>query len=143
MRGMSSVLVDKSAPPDDATLAAALGRAKPQWDHIVARAHIACPGLAGEWKHYGQKHGWQLKLATKKRAIIYLIPHRGSFTAALALNPRAVAALRDGGFAESYVREVENGRTSPEGKPARVEVSDRKDGETVIKLLAVKVASIL
>lgn len=143
MPGMSSVLIDKSQTPDAAALRAALGGAAAQWDAIVARAQEGCPGLTQEWKHYGQKHGWQLKLATKKHTILYLIPHRGSFMAATALNPKAVAALREGGIADAFAKEIANGKTLPEGKAARVEVANKKDAITVIKLLALKVASII
>lgn len=143
MRGeMSSVLTDKTRPPDDDALLAALGAAATHWRAILERAEAAAPDARREWKHYGAKHGWQLKLMLKKRALLWLIPHRGSFMAATALGPAAVAGLRAAGITDALATEIENGRDLPEGKAARVEVATRKDAATVLQLVALKVDSL-
>ena len=41
-----------------------------------------------------------------KRAVLYLIPNRGHFTAALALPDGAMDTVRSGGFPPSLVREI-------------------------------------
>jgi hypothetical protein len=131
---------DKSHAPDEASLAAALGKAKAHWDAIVRHAEKECDGLLREWKFYGKKYGWQLKFSDKRRAVLYLIPHRNSFLAAMALSPEAVGALREHDLPAALVREIEDAKAAPEGRPARVEVSSKKDADLVRQLLAIKLS---
>jgi hypothetical protein len=75
---MSSVFDERSEPPDDAALGKALGRSKAHWDAIMRHVE-GIDGVSVEWKFYGKKHGWQVKALRKRKALIYLIPHQGSF----------------------------------------------------------------
>jgi Protein of unknown function (DUF3788) len=131
----------RSKPPDDATLEQALGRTKKLWDAIVDHVDSLPNGLVREWKYYGKKHGWQMKVTDRKRAVLYLIPHDGSFLAALALNDKAVAALPSQKIPPRLVREIATAKTYPEGRPARVEVTSTSDLMVVKKLLALKLSA--
>jgi Protein of unknown function (DUF3788) len=128
----------RSKHPDDATLEQALGATKKLWDAIVAHLDSLPNELVREWKYYGKKHGWQMKVTDGKRAVLYLIPHDGSFRAALALNDQAAAALRSQKIPPSLVREITTAKAYPEGRPARVDVTSRSDLSVVKKLLALK-----
>jgi len=136
---MSSHFTDKAALPDDAALAEALGPSKPSWDALYAEI-TAIAGVKMEWKHYGGKHGWQVKAVRKRKALAYLIPHDGSFLAGMALNDAALEALRDGDLPAAFVEEIAAKRY-PEGWPGRVEVRGDADLATVRALLAAKLAS--
>jgi len=138
---MPSVLDDKTKKPNEAALAEVLSKAKRYWDEILEYLDRQCSGLAQEWKFYGQKYGWQLKLADKKRALIYLIPHQGHFTAALALKDEAVQALKNSGLPPQLVHEIETAKVVPEGRPARIEVNGRPEAEIVKRLLDIKLKS--
>ena len=128
----------RSKPPDDARLQKALGKTKKLWDAIVAHLDSLPNGFVREWKYYGKKHGWQMKVTDRKRSVLYLIPHDGSFRAALALNDQAAAALRSQKIPPSLVREITTAKAYPEGRPARVEVTSTSDLTVVKKLLALK-----
>jgi hypothetical protein len=91
-----------------------------------------------EWKFYGKKHGWQIKALRKKKALLYLIPHQGSFLAGMALDEQAVAAVRDSALPPTLVEEIVSAKPSPEGRPARVEVETKAQAELVRRLLAIK-----
>jgi hypothetical protein len=120
---------------------ARLGRAGVQWDALL-RFVEAQAGVTREWKLYGGKHGWQLKLIAKKRALAYLIPRDGYFTAALALRPRAIDALASSGLPAELVRAIMTAKESSEGRPARVDVRDREQRELVERLLTLKLAAL-
>jgi uncharacterized protein DUF3788 len=137
----SSSFIDKATRPDDAALARALGKSKPWWDSIIRHLEGACDGVVPEWKFYGPKYGWQLKLVHKKRALLYMIPRDGRFTAALALRPGAVAALPSSGLPEALIHDIETARPSSEGRPARIEVTARKEVEMVKTLVALKLGA--
>lgn len=135
------VFPEKAHPPADAALKEALGKAKPHWDALLAHLDDDHEGLAREWKFYGAKFGWQLKVAGKKKAILYLVPRAGRFLAALALDQKAVAALKASDLPAELVREVEIAKAYPEGRPARVEVTARKQLDVVKRLIALKLAA--
>ena len=128
----------RNNPPDDATLAQTLGKSKNVWDAIVDHIDKLPNGLVRNWKFYGTKYGWQMKVTDGKRAVLYLIPHEGSFLAALALNDKAVAALRSQRIPSRLLREITTGKAYPEGRPARIEVTSQRDVAVVKKLLGIK-----
>jgi hypothetical protein len=131
----------KIRQPEDAELAATLGRSKRQWDELLARLDAVHPGLVREWKHYGEKYGWQLKLMKQKRAVLYLTPHPGRFTASLALRDPAIALLRKAGIPADVVRRIEQAAEAPEGRPARVDVIGDEQAGLVAQLVAIKLGA--
>jgi hypothetical protein len=129
---------NKSKRPDDSVLTAMMGKAKKHWDTLINWFNEEHPGLIQEWKFYGEKYGWQLKIVDKKRAILYMIPHQGNFMAALALKEKAIASLKESNLPASLIKEIENAKAVPEGKPARVEVKSKEHVDLVMKLIAIK-----
>lgn len=124
-------------PPD---LTPLLGKAKPAWD-ALCKFLAEAPGTTSEWKFYGAKYGWQLKVTAKRRALVYLIPREGRFTAALALRDDAIEALRAARFPAERLREIDEARASTEGKPARIEVTGVPDLRLVKMLVSAKLGS--
>lgn len=120
---------------------AGLGRARAQWDALLRFAD-AQPGVTRAWKDYGARHGWQLKLIAKRRALAYLIPRDGHFTAALALREPALAAVRASGVPAALLRAIAAAKPSSEGRPARVDVRHARDRAIVERLLAAKLATL-
>ncbi|MCC6157428.1 MAG: DUF3788 family protein [Deltaproteobacteria bacterium] len=135
------VFADKTRLPSDADLATVLGAANAHWDFLIAFVRKNCPEAVHEWKFYGAKYGWQLKIVHAKKALLYMIPHQGGFNAALALRPPALAALREAGLPEEFVREIEAAKESPEGRPARVFVKTKKDAALAAKLVGLKLTT--
>jgi hypothetical protein len=135
------VFADRSTLPDDAALASHLGKSKRAWDAILDHVQDRCAGVALDWKFYGQKHGWQLKLIHGKRSVLYLIPHEGRFTAAIALRPAAIASLSAHGVPAALISAIEAAAPSSEGSPARIDVTGVKQVAIVQALLAAKLAT--
>jgi uncharacterized protein DUF3788 len=133
--------VDPAALPDETALTAVLGKARPHWDALLAYLDEECSGVRREWKFYGAKYGWQLKAARRKGAVLYLVPRRGSFLAALALKGRALEAVRASRLPPALIREIEGAKEYAEGKPARVEVKGKAQVEVVKQLVAFKLAT--
>ncbi len=135
---MTRPFVDRSHPPDDARLAAVLGPAKACWDAVLAQVEAEREGVVPEWKFYGAKHGWQLKLVRKRRAFLYLIPYEGRFVAGMALSPAEVARLREARVPDALIEEIESAKASTEGRPARVEVRTADQLTTLRRLLSAR-----
>ena len=129
---------DKAHKPTDKRLATALGKAKKCWDAVLGGVDRAPTRLGREWKFYGARFGWQLKVTDGKRAVLYLVPREGGFLATMALSERAVAAVRASDLPPTLVNEIESAKVLPEGRPARIEVTSAKQLEVVRQLLAIK-----
>ena len=141
MTSMSSVLTDRAAPPDDTSLDAALGATRPLWDAVLANLEARCERAKSEWKHYGKKHGWQVRVRYRRKSLLYLVPHQGSFLAGMALNAKAMAALDESGLPPELVASIVDGPSYPEGKAARVEVTSPEHVGHVDGLVALKLAA--
>jgi len=137
----SSFFDDKARKPDEASLSEALGKAKRCWDAIIDHLDKKCDGHVREWKFYGEKYGWQLKVVHNKRSVLYLVPRKDSFMASLALKEKAVDAVRASGLPPSLIRDIENAKAYPEGKPARIEVTGKKQADIVKQLLEIKLST--
>jgi hypothetical protein len=130
----------QASPTGPEDLAAQLGNATTAWTQLrtFVDAHA---GVASEWKFYGEKYGWQLKLVAHGRALAYLVPKQGAFVVASAVRAPVIRALREAGYPEARVLEIEAAREAPEGKPARIEVRGIPDLAVVEMLLATKLQS--
>lgn len=138
---MSSVFVDKDARPDQAALDRVLGETSGLVEELLAYSAEVKPGLKQEWKFYGKKHGWQLKVFDRRRAAFYLIPHEGSFLAGMALRPPAVEAVKGSDLPQALIDEIANAKAYREGTPARVEVTGPAEAELVKRLMTFKLTT--
>ena len=138
MARLEHVFVEKGREPGPAALARALGPAHAHWDALLGFVEAEAPSAKPEWRFYGARYGWQLKVVEGKRALLYLVPHAGSFLAALALRRPALEAVRAAGVPAALLREIEAAKPGPEGHPARVEVRTAKDLKNVERLVRAK-----
>ena len=134
----ANAFVGRPKPPDEAALAAALGGAKPFWDLLVVGMAEEL-GLDGrEWKSYGPKHGWALRLKRGKRNIVHLAPHQGCFTVLLIFGDRAVKAARASGLSRSAAKLLDEAPRYPEGTGIRLEVKGSRQVPLIRKLARLK-----
>ena len=84
-------------------------------------------GLADrEWKSYGIKHGWALRLKRGKRNIVHLAPCQGCFAVLFILGDRAVSAARASKLGVRATKLFDEAPRYPEGTGIRFEVSARR-----------------
>jgi hypothetical protein len=124
-------------PPSDADLATALGPLKPLWDQLTDGIFEEL-GLTGrEWKSYGVKHGWSLRLQRGKRNIVHVAPCQGCVRVLLILGDRAVKVARDGG-GPAIKKLLDDAPRYPEGTGIRLEVRGPKLVPAVRRLARIK-----
>lgn len=133
-----NAFLGKTARPSDADLEKALGRAKPLWDQLVAELASEHDVTTREWKSYGAKSGWSLRLLRGKRTIVWLVPSAGSFEVAFVFGEKAVAAIRESGMPAPVLRMLDGAPKYPEGTGLRFQVKAGKDIAVVKKLAAAK-----
>jgi len=79
----------KEAVPDERKLKKALGGVYPAYQEILT----FIDAYPREWKFYGPKFGWQLKVTQKGKALFYLTPQEGSFRLGFAVREKEKEVL--------------------------------------------------
>ena len=123
-----NVLLEKSDTPTDERLKALLGEA---WSRFEALRTLtgACDQ---EWRHYGKKYGWKLKVHANDKTLLELTVAQGWFLVALAIREKERQALE----AEPSLASVEvPAAPAPEGYGIKVEVRDAASFERARALL--------
>ena len=131
-------LDDKTKFPDDAALAAALGKAKVLWDEFVRHITQEYGPITEEWGFY---KSWSMRLKRKKRTIVYLLPRDGHFLCAYVFGEKATEAARRAKLPKDVVKIIEEAKVYAEGRGFRLEVKTKKDLEAMKKLAAIKMAN--
>lgn len=137
----TSVFQEKSIQPDNDHLSQVLGEPEKLWDAIKNHIKENHGEVSEEWKFYGAKYGWTLKMLLKKRNLFFFTPLNGYFRLGFVFGDRAVAAVEQSDLPGEMIDELKNARKYAEGRGLRIEVKDQDDVEHVNKLIDIKVKS--
>ena len=135
----ASVFDDKNVKPDSKALLKVIGKTAGHWKKIRSNLENDFGELIEDWKYYGQKTGWLLKVLRKKRNLFFCIPLKGSFRIAFTFGEKAVSAVQSSNLSETIKLELKNARKYAEGRGLRIDVKSAKDVENIRKLVKIKV----
>ncbi|MCX6149722.1 MAG: DUF3788 family protein [Ignavibacteriales bacterium] len=136
---MASIFSDKSLQPNDQMLLEVLGKSKKYWDEIKQSLNDKYGELTEEWKFYGQKIGWTLKLLKKKRNLFFFTPYDKYFKISFVFGEKAVAVIEKSDLPENLISELVNARKYVEGRGLAIEVKTQKEVQIIQKLVAIKI----
>jgi len=134
-------LIDKGLKPGDAQLAAALGDSFHLWTDLKVAVAAEHGPVVEEWKYYGPKSGWTMKLLRGTRNLLFLIPGEGAFTLGFVFGDKAVAAVERSGLPKPLIAELRDARKYAEGRGLRLEVRTPEDAAIAAALVGFKVRS--
>lgn len=117
----------KEIVPDDQRLKIAFGLVYPAYKEIVTLIET----YPREWKFYGPKYGWQLKVSHKGKALVYLTPVEGSFRLGFALRDNEKEALLNSKLPAKAKEELRAAKRYPEGYPLRLQVRKENDVKVI------------
>jgi len=92
---MTRMFLDKLEKPDDMKLAKALGTSYKLWQQIQKKLKGQYPGLKPEWKYYGAKSGWTMKMMLKKRNLFFFGPCNKYFRIGFVFGEKVVKDFED------------------------------------------------
>lgn len=116
--------------PDAEGVRAALGDKYAWYEGILA----AADGFARDWKHYGKKYGWKLKVHDGSKTLFELGVAAGSFRVGMAVRERELEAMRaDASLAPTLGGLL--GEKAKEGWGIRVDVKAAADYERAVALV--------
>ena len=135
-----SVFDDPSRRPGDDELKAVLGRAGDRWDELIEELSRVFVPLTSQWGFAGSNWGWSLRLAQRRRTILYLTPQQRRFLAGFALGGRAMRAAHEVPLDPTVLGQIDTAPQYAEGRGVRIEVRTKSDVARVMQLAAVKMA---
>ena len=121
-------------PPSDAELRTLLGRRYAAYTAFLEQNAALRP----EWKYYGAKSGWSLKLFDGKRNLCFVQPRPGRLQISFLLGRDAVAAALASALPETVKQALREARVYVEGTPAHVRVDSKRDLAAAQLLLQIK-----
>jgi hypothetical protein len=130
-------------PPGKRALETALGRTHAHWSALHAGLSEEYGPLGEKWSFSAKSGRWSLQLKQPKtqRTILYLIVCEGHFLSGFALGEKACRAARESGLPAAVLELIEQAPRYAEGRGVWLEVRNRKDVASVLRLAAVKLAS--
>jgi len=120
-------------PPQDEAIRTHLGDVFPLY-----RALLGGGPFTPQWRYYGEKYGWSLKLFEKKRNLCFIGPKEGYFDVAFIFGERVRDAALAGPEPEEIKTMLRQARHFPEGWGVTVSVRGARELEQVERLLAIK-----
>ena len=121
-------------PPSDARVRRTLGPAVAAWDALLDPARKRTT----EWKRYGPKQPWSVRVNEGKRTVLWLVPERGVLRVAVILGEKAVARGLAGPLSRRLHRELEEATVYPEGRAVRYRMKSAARVRDVEKLVDLK-----
>ncbi len=132
---------DKSVVPDGSKVLKALGRTGKLWLEIRRHVQEKYAPAIEEWKYYGPKSGWTMKLISKQRNLFFFTASEGGFRLAFVFGDKAVEQIEKSDLPKNIIDEVRNTTKYVEGRGLLLEVKDEKTVAAVKTLIKIKVES--
>lgn len=136
-----NIFTDGKKKPTEAILLRALGKRGDYWKAFRDHVQEAHGPLKPEWKYYGAKYGWGMKMFKGGRNLFFLGVQEGTFFIGFLFGDKAVEAVKESDLPQEIVRELVNARKYAEGRGIRIEVKSKKSVEIVETLVDIKVAN--
>lgn len=131
--------VDKTTEPQDKELETALGSTYFLFEKIFKYLTDTHKDIRPEWKQYGKKMGWQLKLLKAKRNIMFVVPFDGYFIVAFIFGDKAVGQVLESDLPEEIKTELQNAKKYMEGRIINITITqDTKNVDDIIRLIEIK-----
>lgn len=133
-----SIFDSKNVVPDDRMLAFELGETSIFLDTIRNFIITEYSDMHPEWKFYGQKSGWVLKLLTKKRNVLFGVPFRGYFNAVFTFGERATDEVIGSSLPDLIKCELVAAKKYSEGRTIQLDVKSEEQCNYILELIRIK-----
>ena len=134
-----SAFTEREHEPDSELLVNVLGASHPLWQEIKEHLNQTFGEIVEEWKFYGLKSGWVLKMLKKKRNLFFFIPMQSFFVISFVFGDKAVNQILETDFPDEIKSAIRNARKYVEGRGLPIEVRSEDEVEQVKTLVEIKV----
>lgn len=135
-----NIFTDAKKKPTEAMLVRALGKRGEYWKALRDHLQRKHGPLKPEWKFYGAKYGWGMKMFKGGRNLFFLSAGEGTFVIGFLFGEKAVEAIKKSDLPQETKQKLVNARKYAEGRGISIEVKSKKSVEIVETLVDIKVA---
>ena len=139
LKRIGNIFNDRSVEPTDQMLSQVLGTSFNLWTEIKNSLNKEYGELTEEWKYYGQKIGWQIKLFYKKKNLFFFTPCDNYFRIGFVFGDKAVSAIEQSDLPQHIIEELRTAKKYSEGRGIKIEVKNKKDIMYILKLVHFKI----
>ena len=139
----TSIYNEKLIEPDDTMLDHDLAETKIYFDKIANVIDTQYGEFRKEWKFYSKKSGWILKMITKKRNVLFVVPCTNYFRVAFTLGDKASTLVLSSDLPESIKKDMMEAKKYVEGRTFLVDVKTETDLQNVLELIQIKLKKIV
>jgi hypothetical protein len=133
----ASAFLDRSLPPTDHELIAALGDAAPRWLRLV-RVLVGEIGAHAEARWDGPRSGWCLPFKRAGRPLVTLTPRSAGFDALVVLGQHEADAARGLPLGEAVRDAFVDSPQLHDGRWLFLSIGSDADADDLLRLLSVK-----
>ena len=105
---------------------------------LFAKLMAAHPDLKPEWKYYGEKNGWTLKLFEKKRNLCFIAPRDGELRVVFVFGDKQYRDVLESSVQQDVKEQLANAKRYAEGRGISLVIRNNADLKTVEELLRIK-----
>ena len=134
----ASIYTEKWVEPDDKMLTYDLAGTKSYLDSIAEFIESEYGDFKPEWKFYSQKSGWILKMFTKKRNVLFVIPCDKYFRVAFTLGGKEADLIFSSELPDFIKKELSEAKKYAEGRTIQIEVKTADDLDIILKMIRIK-----
>lgn len=138
---MSGYFNSKLQQPTDEMLSSALGETKKILDDIISFIKAEFGESSVEWKFYGAKIGWTIKVFNKKRNVFFVGPEDGYFRIAFIFGNKAYQKIMDSNLPDYIKQLLTESKVHMEGRSLQLEIRNIPDAMPLQELVKIKLAN--
>lgn len=132
------ILNDKNNQPTEKILEKTLGATFKYYTELKTHLFRNYDKIREEWKYYGRKYGWQLKIFHQKRNLLFIVPSKSYFKVVFIFGDRAMGKIEGSEVAEELKEKIKSARKYAEGRGLSIDVKDATHQGDIRTLVEIK-----
>ncbi len=134
-----NVFTEKEIVPSDTLVKKKLGSGYSHLKEIRQFVKEISDESVEEWKYYGKKTGWLLKILINKRNLFFIIICENFFKIVFVFGEKAVKVIKEEDISPVLKDELLSARKYVEGRALRITVKDSKYLSDIQRLIEIKI----
>lgn len=136
-----SIYSEKLVKPNDKMLACDLVDSKTYLDRLGSFIENEYGNFKPEWKFYNKKTGWILKMFTKKRNVLFVVPCDKYFRVAFVYGDKASNLIFNSDLPDLIKKDLSEAKRYMEGRIIELDVRTENDFENILKMVKIKLSN--
>ena len=137
----ASIYTEKLIEPNDRMLSHDLVDTKVFFDKIGSFIESEYGHFKPEWKFYNKKSGWILKMFTKKKNVLFVVPCDKYFRIVFTFGDKASNLIFNSDLPDSIKKDLFGAKKYAEGRTIQIEVRDGNDLDNILTMIKIKLSN--